>query len=283
MKVQTKSELLLFFNTFIWGSTFVAIKSILDYSSPFVFITARFSVAAILFTFIFFNKLRAIQKSTLRKGILLGILLGVGLSLQTIGLNYTTASKSSFITGMLVIFTPLAQVIMKRKIPKLATLIGVVIVSIGLYFLTSPEGNGINIGDVLTLISAIIFGIHIVYLDVVTQKENVLHITFLQIAVTALIGIFCIPLETPKLIFSSTFIWLVLYLGFLATVLTLTIQTKFQKETTPTRAAIIYTFEPVVTAILAYIFLQEFLGTWGIVGGVLIIAGILISELSPKK
>lgn len=208
---------------------------------------------------------------------------GVALALQTLGLRYTTASKSGFVTGLCVVFTPLVQLVIERRAPKIGNVVGIAIVAAGLYGLTSPNGSGFNVGDALTLVASLLFSVDIVYVDVFTQNENVLQLTFLQILCTAAIGFWLLPFEAPQCVLTGQLVAVVLYLGAVATVLTTYLQTRFQKETTPTRAAVIYALEPVFAASFAYVLLGELLGKLGMAGAALIIAGVLVSELSDSR
>jgi drug/metabolite transporter (DMT)-like permease len=282
MTPRTKAELVLLATTFIWGGTFVIMKLGFADVSPFLFVAIRFTIGSIIFAAIFSPQLRSIKARTLRKGGILGLLLGVGLVLQTYGLQITTASKSAFITGMMVVFTPLAQLFIERRLPKLGNIIGVIVVTTGLYFLTLPTGSGFNLGDSLTLVGAFLFGIYIVYLDIFTKEEEFLPLAFLQIVSTAVLGWILVPFETPHLQLTWNIARLLFYTAILATVITTYTQTRFQKDTTPTRAGILFTLEPVISAVLAYFILGEILGMLGVLGGIIIVAGILISELSDK-
>ncbi len=277
---RRRAELVLFATTFIWGGTFVIVKIGVESISPFLFVAVRFTIGSILFALIFFRRLFSIRWSAVWKGAVLGLLLSVGLALQTAGLQFTTASNSGFITGMMVVFTPLAQLVIERRMPKFGNILGVLIVTLGLYLLTSPGASGFNFGDLLVLIAAFLFGIYIVYLDIFTKEEETFSIAFTQTACTALVAWMLVPFETTHFVFNMNLVGILFYTGFLATVVTTYTQTRFQKDSTPTRAAIIFTFEPVLSAILAYVVLHEILGVTGIIGGALIIGGILLSELS---
>ncbi|MFA6540199.1 MAG: DMT family transporter [Bacteroidota bacterium] len=281
MNTRTKAELILFSTTFIWGSTFVVAKGVSEFVSPTFYIFLRFGIGAVLFLLFFFKELKGINSRTLKKGIILGGMLGTGVILQNIGIYQTTASKAAFITGLMVLFTPIAQFVLEKRPPNLFNGIGILIVTFGLYLLTSPEGSGINFGDILVLTAAMIFGIFIVYMDIFSKDENPFQLSFIQIASTSLVALIVLPFEpfhfSPE---SYLFYLLLVYMGFFATVVTTFSQTRFQKETTPTRAVIIFTVEPVIASILAYFFLQEIVGATGILGGILIIFGILLSEFS---
>lgn len=222
-----------------------------------------------------------VTKEELYHSSILGILLFLGFSTQTIGLLYTSASKSAFLTGMAVIFTPIFQFLIEKKPPLFGNVIGVIIVSLGLYFLTSPKGSEFNFGDSLTIACAIIFALYIVYVDIATQIGNPLRMTFFQILINGLLSLFfSFIFEDIKFNFTSNVIFSLVYLSVLATVLTLYLQMKWQKETTPTKAAVIFTLEPVIAAILAYLFLSENIGLLGIVGGATILFGLILSEVA---
>jgi drug/metabolite transporter (DMT)-like permease len=280
MTVRTKAELLLFGTTFIWGSTFVVVKAGMEFISPSLFIALRFGIGALLFAIILRNQFKSIKRTTIKKGIILGVMLGTGIVLQNYGIYETTASKAAFITGLMVIFTPVAQLFLERRAPKAGNIIGVAVVIVGLFLLTSPTGSGFNFGDGLVLVSAAIFGVYIVYLDIFTRDENVLHLAFIQVTVTSLTACVTIPFEKITMIPNDQLLISLFYMGIFATVLTTYVQTRFQKDTTPTRAVIIFTIEPVITAVLAYYILNEILGIIGIIGAVTIVVGIFISELS---
>lgn len=280
MTVRARAELALLGTTFIWGSTFVVVKLISHDISSSLFIAVRFGIGALLFSLLLTRQLPTMQAQTFRRGIFLGSMLGAGIVIQNYGIYLTTASKAAFITGLMVIFTPIAQIILERKAPKLGSVIGIIIVVVGLYLLTSPTGAEINYGDLLVLLSAVIFGVYIVYINIYTKGENALHIAFLQVTMTALIATIAIPFEEIHFHPTHTLVASLLYMAFCATVVTTYVQTRFQKDTTPTRAVIIYTIEPVITSVLAYIVLSEVLGITGIIGGALIITGILLSEFS---
>jgi len=281
MKSRTKAELLLLSCTLIWGGTFAVTKTGLEDVSPMLFVAIRFGIATLLFLPFVAGGIRSMTRLTARGGILIGLLLFFGFVTQTIGLQYTSASKSGFITGLLVVFTPMFQIMFSRQLPKAGNVIGVILVTVGLYFLTSPEGSEFNRGDLLTLMCAAFFGLYIVFLDIYTRNGDVKQIAFLQFAVTAGGGIVgAIMFDETLLRPTGDLVWGIAYLVLLATLYTLTVQTRYQKETTPTRAAIIFSVEPVFAAVIAYFALGETIGLSGVLGGGIIVLGLLVSELS---
>ncbi len=293
--MRLKAELILFLITFIWAGTFVIIKPTLSFISPLLFVTIRFLIATIVLSLIYNKELLRIPKLTFKMGTILGIFLFIGFVVQTIGLKYTTATKSALITGTFVVFTPILQVFVERKPLKTGNLIGVILVFTGLIFLSSQQnnlwdlfisiGSDFNIGDLLTLICAIFFAGYIVYLDIISDKADFNHIVWIQIFIT-LIGSFMLMLtfhtleiENVYLQINGQVIFTVIYTSIFATIVTTFLQTKYQKYTTPTRAAIIFTSEPLLASILAYLILNETIGIFGLIGGMLIISGVLASEL----
>jgi drug/metabolite transporter (DMT)-like permease len=291
MTLRTRAELYLLSITVVWGSTFVLTKLVLENASPFAYVFIRFAVASILIAVFFFRRLRVISKDAIAKGTILGVLLFAGFALQTVGLKYTTASKSAFVTGLMVVFTPLFQLIIERKPPKLGNVIGVVLVAIGLFFLTSPKGSEFNIGDELTLICAILFSLYTVFLSIYSKEHDPAHLTFMQFSLTAILSVVAMPfLETAYVNINGNFFVLIAYLAAMPTVVALYVMAKYQKYTTPTRSAVIYSMEPPFAALFAFLIIGEQIGMIGIAGGVLILFGLIISELSdvifkrkPKK
>jgi drug/metabolite transporter (DMT)-like permease len=215
------------------------------------------------------------------RGSLLGAFLFLGFVAQNIGLTITTASKSAFITGMMVAFVPLLQVLVERRMPKIGNVLGVAAVAAGLWFLTSPAGASFNAGDALTVVCAVFFAVYIIYLDIISKEMNTEQLVFLQMtSVAAFSWIVVACFETPVFIVSTSSLLAMGYLTFLATLLTTWVQTRYQKDTTPTRAVVIFSIEPVIASVIAAVLLGEALGTLGTIGGGLILAGVLVSELS---
>ncbi|HTY36856.1 MAG TPA: DMT family transporter [Bacteroidota bacterium] len=282
MTTRTRAELSLLSITLIWGSTFVTSKYLLNTISPLIYIAARFAVATLIFGAYFRNTIFKAPKSSWIKGGVLGILLFAGFASQTIGLQYTGASKSAFITGMMVVFTPLCQVLIERRAPKMGNIAGIILVTAGLYFLTSPNGSEFNLGDGLNLVCALTFGFYIVYLDVFSKDHDAVHLTMAQFVVCTVLGFASAPLfETIRFSPTAGGLLALAYLIIFATIIALFVQNKFQKDTTPTRSAVIFSIEPVLAAGFAYIFMSEVLGWMGILGGAMIVGGVLVSELSP--
>jgi drug/metabolite transporter (DMT)-like permease len=282
MTTRTRAELSLLSITLIWGSTFVTSKYLLDTISPLIYIGVRFAIATVAFAALFPRRVFGAPKAAWIKGGILGLLLFAGFVSQTVGLQYTGATKSAFITGMMVVFTPLCQLLIERRAPKFGNIVGIMMVMVGLYFLTSPSGAEFNLGDGLNLVCALTFGFYIVYLDVFSKDQDAVHLTMAQFVTCAVLGLAAAPLfESIRFSPTSGGVLALAYLIIFATIIALFVQNKFQKDTTPTRSAVIFSIEPVLAAGFAYLLLGEVLGAMGMLGGAMIVGGVLVSELSP--
>ncbi len=293
-----RAELALFSNAVIWGGTFVIIKSALEDISPMMFLGSRFIFASLIILPFVLKQLKGATKSNYREGIILGIFLFIGFAAQTAGLKYTTATKSAFITGTFVVFTPLFQTLLEKRIPSIANIFGIVLVFLGISFLSSKSGNflsiftelaeNFNFADFLTLICAIFYAVYIVYLDMISTRIDYKFLTFIQIFVTAILAYgsaFLLGaggIETVKFDLSLMVIVAILYTSVLATVLTTALQTKFQRDVSPTKASLLFSMEPIFAAIFAFFLLSEKISIFGLIGCALIFGGIIISEISGK-
>ncbi len=289
MTARRRAEALLLAGTVIWGSTFVVTKGILDEITPLAYTAIRFLLASLLLGLIFRKKIAGLRRGAMLPGIILGLLLFSGFSLQTFGLGHTTASKSAFFTGMLVVFTPLfhfaAQewLALPRKALLGGNLVGVALSAVGLFLLTSPGGGGFNIGDGLTLIAAALFAAYIVYLDTVHATVDRIQMTFVMFLTCGTVAVPATAFfEDVVISMGPAFVLPMAYLVVFATIISLGVQNRFQGDTTPTRAAVIFSLEPVIAAVLAYFVRGEELGPAGLAGAAAIFCGLIISELSEN-
>lgn len=283
MSEKTRAELVLFGTTFIWGGTFAIVKIGMEEISPILLTAVRFTLATAIITPLLYRTIFPLSLPAIRKGGLLGLFLFIGFTAQNIGLTITTASKSAFITGTMVLFVPVLQYLLERRSPRVGNVAGIVVVTAGLWLLTSPSGAGFNTGDFLTLGCAIAFAAYIVYLDMISATVHTSQLVFLQIVVTCLLSWALLAgFEHPVFALTATSIGALLYLTVLATVLTTWLQSRFQKDTTPTRAVIIFSIEPVWATIVAALAIGETVTAAGVFGGAMIIGGVLLSELSER-
>lgn len=292
------AEIVLIIITLLWGATFVIIKESIDSVSTLLFVAFRFLLASILFSPIVFINRKYISKKAIRAGFLLGILLFLGFAFQTIGLKFTSATKSAFITGSFVVMIPVFQTIIEKRIPTKGAVLGTFLVFLGLIFLStggdsvlgflSKLGGEFNLGDFLTLLCAVVFALQIVYLDVHSPHFNFWILTYFQILTTAVLGFIGaflfsgLNMEPLKLSFNQDVIFGIFYTGVFATFIALTLQTKFQRRVIPTKAGIIYAFEPIFAAVFAFFLLHEKISNFGFIGSALIFLGLITSEIYDK-
>ena len=295
---KNNAEFILILVTLIWGATFVIIKEALNDISPMTFVAIRFSIATIILLPFYFKIRKNFNKPITLSGILLGSMFFLGFATQTIGLKFTSATKSGFITGTFVLFTPIFQLLFEKKKPSKGNLLGVLFVIAGLILLSSKGssllgifheiGGGFNIGDFFTLLCAVFYGMYLVYLDILTKKFQFFPLVILQVGTTAVLGIiFSIGLsvlnvEPITITVSKNLIFALLYTSILATVVSTTLQTKFQKYLTPTKVGIILSFEPIFAAVTAFIILNERISRFSFLGGLFIFTGLLVAELFDK-
>jgi drug/metabolite transporter (DMT)-like permease len=274
---KLKAELILLFVAGIWGGTFFIIKLTLIDLPPFYFLAVRFFTASMIFGAVFYTKIRFNSIEEIKAGIFLGILLFLGFASQTSGLLYTTASKSALITGMNTLVVPFAQLMIIKKKVGFSNWIGVLVLLIGLYLLTNPQEFGINYGDLLTLICVFAWAFYIIYIDIFSRKFSVHVLVIIQFITVFFISIsIALGFENFAEVNLTKFsIFGLLYTSILATLIATFLGNKYQKETSPAKAAIIFTFEQPSAVILAIIFLAEKLTELQYLGGLLMLAGIL--------
>ncbi|MBN1633279.1 MAG: DMT family transporter [Ignavibacteria bacterium] len=283
-----KAELILLFVTVSWGLSFPTIKIGLNYISPVFFVFIRFTLTLIIFYLLFRKKLSLLKKENIIKGIILGIFLYTGFLTQTIGLKYTTASNSAFITGTNILIIPFAQILIIRKYPKIENIIGIFVAFAGMYFLTGIGDMKINIGDIFTFLCAVSFAFQIVMLDFFSRTTDYLSLIYGQfIAMSVFSFATTLVVEiavTNEFLFIPSFnlLFVILFNTVFSTLIALFLSSKYQRYTTPVKAGLIYNSEVVFAVIFAYMILNEVLSGKQIAGAILILAGVIISEFSRE-
>ncbi len=272
----------------IWGSSFAVLRGLMDgaAASPLALVAVRMALASALLVaaLLLFRRgaLRALEGELLRDGIFCGALLGTGFLFQTEGLQRTTASRSGFLTGLLVVLVPLLEFVFLRKRPPLPALLGVLIAFGGMTALTAPWADGAHAtlaGDGLTVGCAVIFAGHILALGRLAPKHPVLPMVLLQLATTCALAAMAGPLVETQHFSGTPRLWLsLLYLALFATLLAFGIQTWAQKKLPPVRVALISALEPVFAALWAALLLGERLSGRELAGGVLIVLGVAVGE-----
>lgn len=285
MPRSVKAHLLLLLITFFWGTTFVLVKDALADISPYLFNAVRMTIAAACLAVFYWRHLRTLNLAGFLRCGVIGVFLALGYEFQTVGLVRTTASKSAFITGLAVVIVPLIMAVVWRKMVRAGTAFGVLLALFGLYLLTVPAGGiaafaGVNTGDLITLGCSIAFAVHIVLIGHATRIYSYQQVALVQTCVAALVMWSATPLAgSTRVVWSGTVIFALAFTAVLCTAVAFLVQSWAQQFTPPTHTALIFATEPVFAGITSYILLGERLGWRAGLGAVLILAGVLISEL----
>jgi drug/metabolite transporter (DMT)-like permease len=282
-----QAEIYLLVIVIVWGSTFAIIKGVLDQIPTFTFLAYRFFLAVLILYLIFWKRIKEnIDKTALKKGSLIGIFLFLGYAFQTVGLKYTTATKAGFITGLSVVLVPIiSHFFIKEKINR-NSVIGVVLAFIGLWFLNYSNSFSFNLGDFLVLLCAVSFALHIISVGLYSKKVDYVPLVIVQLAtVFVLCLLIAIIFERPALNLSySLYVWWSIVLtGVFATALAFYMQNRFQRHSTATKTAIIFSGEPIFAAVFAYFLLGEKVSLIAWAGGLLIIFGMIVSQSKFKS
>jgi drug/metabolite transporter (DMT)-like permease len=293
-KHTRSASLLLIVTAAIWGSTFVVVKDALRDASPLLFNLLRMIVATVVLAAIYHRDLRRLKRSYLFGGALVGVCLAAGYSFQTAGLARTTPAKSAFITGLIVVIVPLlcAMPLLRpstMRRPGIPAFIGAIMAFAGILLLTTPPHTpwasllgSINTGDLLTLVCALGFALHVVALAHVSPRLPLGALAVLQLAFCTVVMGLALPLfERPRLDLSPRLITALLLTGVLATAVAFTVQSWAQQRLSATRTALILALEPVFAFLTSFLFYGERLSVRASFGALLILGGIAFTELLP--
>lgn len=282
MKInQTRlSEVGLFYAALIWGATFFVVKEIITELNPITLLTYRFLLAALCILLIYIKNIKALFKD-FRYGLIIGILLWIIYTPQTVGLKFTTASNSGFITGLFVLFLPLFSYIFSKKTPTLFESFSIVLSIAGLWLLTGGINN-INIGDLLTLVTAIGCAAHIYVVDrFVKNNKDPIILCFQQFLVVGMISL------SINLIFNISFslinyrtLLTTIFLALFPTFSAFLIQLKVQQFINPLKVSLIFALEPVFGGIFAWTLGNEAFVFIKAIGGFMIFLAIVIYSLN---
>jgi drug/metabolite transporter (DMT)-like permease len=265
----------------IWGAAFPLVKLGLRDASPMAFTAVRFVMATALLA----PALRGVRGDEWRAGAVLGTLLAIGFATQTVGLQWTTASRSGFLTSLYIPFTPLIVLAVYGTLPERLAGAGLVVAVTGMFLLTRPDdlGGGLNRGDVLTVLGAFAFAAHLVATGNFARKHRVERLMMAQIVVAGVITSAAAPLlETPRLSWTPSLIAIVGYETVLASVVAIRLQLAAQRVLSPTYTALVYTLEPVVAALTSLLLLNDRLRPLQWLGGLFILVGSLLPEFRRK-
>lgn len=270
--------------TVVWGTTFPAMKDLSGHFSAVWIAFIRFTIGGVLLApFV----LRAKRADWLAGGAL-GLMLFAAFMFQVEALSRMSANRNAFITGLNVVIVPLLGVLAGRAPEK--RIVIAVLLSIAGLFVMCWDGGAWGGGDTLALCGSLCFGVYVKMMEVLTRKANdLMALSALQILTVALCAGIWIVLDPQPVD------WLqlragvsaeplnLLYLGAFATAAIIALQTWGQRHSSANEAAIVYAFEPACAAIAAYFWLAETMTARSLAGGLLLIAGMIVSQWAPRS
>jgi drug/metabolite transporter (DMT)-like permease len=291
-KQQLTSNIMFLITAIIWGFAFVAQRVGAQHIGSFTFNGIRFALGGLSLVplIIYLNKTpkgsskkASASYSVILAGIITGSILFIGASLQQIGLAYTTAGKAAFITGLYIAIVPILGMFLKHKL-HITTWLGVALAVVGLYFLSVTESFSIGKGDLLEVIGAFFWALHILTIDYFTKKVDALKLSFVQIITCSILSM-TVAMFFEDITLSGIYEALIplLYGGICSVGIAYTLQVVGQKHAKPSHAAIILSLEAVFASIGGIIILNESLGLRGYIGCMLMLTGMLLSQFSTIK
>lgn len=275
------AELIMIVVAIIWGTGFVITKLAMDNGiGVYYLLFIRFLVASILLMFVIFLKKIKIKKEMILPGIIQGVLLTLGYSIQTMALNYTTPAKNSVLTGLNVIFVPYILLIFFRKKLDIFTIISSILAFFGTLLLSGniSSFSEINKGDLLSMLCAIFFALYIIVIDKYANKINVFVMSFIQFFT---VMILCLLLSLTKgeiKQLNSTSLISMIYLGVFGTFVAYNLQIMAQKVLSASRTVLFLSLEVVFGVLISIISGYDSFSLNILVGTLLVFIGIVIAE-----
>ncbi len=285
------SKLLLFSATLVWGSSFVILKDTLtelgNGNFTFFILAARFLIAGLIFVLFSVGRFRLLTKKTLYHGVILGVVLFLAYAVQTVALNFTTPSKNAFLTEVYCILVPFISWLFFGKRPSkknfaaaIMCLCGVLLIA---FFGKTEKASNEILGDGLTIFSGLFYALQIIFIShYATDDDAMLLLTFEILTAAALCTLTSLVWEFPRhgaeLSLSSEAIWKILYLAVIATGFAQFAQMYGQKYTSATTTSIIMCFEGVFGVIFEFIFGQNNLNVFIVIGFSIILVTLILNE-----
>ena len=292
MKTQAlKTDLLMLIAAAIWGFAFVAQREGMETMGPFLFSGVRFLIGVVALSPVVWylskkpqqnNKAEVSAKKLIFAGTVAGLLLFGGISFQQVGLQYTTAGKAGFITGLYIFFVPLIGLFLGQKTGS-GTWLGATIALFGLYLLSIKEDFSIAEGDLLQLICAVFFAAHVLVIGYLAKRMDTLKLSLIQYLVCGFISLFiaiAIEMISWDMIVATAIP--LLYAGVMSTGIAYTLQVVAQQHAHSSHAAIILSLEGAFAVLGGWLLLDEHLPARGLLGCALMLTGMFLSQLFPK-
>ncbi|HWC73958.1 MAG TPA: DMT family transporter [Gemmatimonadales bacterium] len=282
-RARLRADLLLIAATLTWGVSFVIVKKALSASTPLAFLSIRFVLATLALAPLV-NFRAPWSRGELRGGLLLTVLLASGFACQAVGLQYTTPARSAFIIALSSVLAPLVALIVLRHRTGWLVLIALAIAGIGIYFLTAPDAGGLNRGDLWTMITAVVFGGHIVAVTELSKRYDARRLVWLQIAGTAVgVSIAMVVLEPVRIAWSTSLIAALVFTGVMATAAALVWQMLAQRHMSSARASLLLCLEPVFAAVTSWLYWGEELSLMQAFGAGLIFVGMVLAVVGEAR
>lgn len=270
----------LILTTFFWGITFTIVKDAVARVDVFVFLAQRFMAASLLLAGVSLARRRPLDLPTVRNGAILGAFLFASYAFQTMALRFTTASNTGFLTGLSVVLVPLLGSLFFRHAVPATVKGGVALALPGLFLLCTNGALVFNVGDLLAALCAVCISLHLILTGSFARDHDVCWLTTIQLATVALLSLGSATASGhPVLVWHPGILGALIICALFATVFAFLVQTTMQRVLSPSHTALIFCLEPVFAAAYAWRAAGERLGTPGLVGALLILAGMVISEL----
>lgn len=268
----------------VWGATFLVVHIAMQYSGPWFFVGLRFLAAAAISVLIFRRSLRHVTAREIAAGVSIGTMIFLGYGLQTFGLQTIDSSTSAFITALYVPMVPLLQWLVFRKAPGPMTWLGVALAFVGLVLIANPFESGVVFGpgQIATLISTVAIAGEIILIGWFAGRVHLGRVTVIQLFVAGLLSFMTMPIVGEQFP-AFDWVWLVAAIGLGAASCLIQLTMNWAQRTVdPTRATVIYASEPVWAGIVGRI-AGERLPAISLLGAAFIVAGVLLSELKPRR
>ena len=292
MKTQAlKTDLLMLIAAAIWGFAFVAQREGMETMGPFLFSGVRFLLGVVALSPVVWylskkpqqsHKAEVSAKKLILAGTVAGLLLFGGISCQQVGLQYTTAGKAGFITGLYIFFVPLIGLFLGQRTGS-GTWLGATIALFGLYLLSIKEDFTIAEGDLLQLICAVFFAAHVLVIGYLAKRMDTLKLALVQYLVCGVISLLiaiAIEMISWDMIVATAIP--LLYAGIMSTGIAYTLQVVAQQHAHSSHAAIILSLEGAFAVLGGWLLLDEHLPVRGLLGCALMLTGMILSQLFPK-
>jgi len=277
---RVRGDLFLLAAALVWGSSFVAGRLAAGSLGPFFYNGARFTLGALVLLPFLFRKLRGFTRKEMWAGLLAGVIVCGAVNTQQIGIEFTTAGKAGFITGLYVVFVPLLSALILRRPPRVLVWVATVLATGGLFLLSVQRNFRFGAGDGWVLIAAILFAMHVLLLERFAPRVDVLRLAFVQHLSCGLLSLFLSPfLEHTSLTGLGSGWWTIAYNGALSVGLAFTFQVVGQRHAPAFDAALLMSLESVFAAVFGWLLLSESLSPQQIAGCVLILGAMVIAQI----